>query len=86
MNPNKFESYILDPQFNLMFTFTVVFASIGLLLLGMVPSAVISNGLLGQGKSEENNTKAARQVIEAFNTGDLSNVSDFISPKYFNLK
>ena len=28
--------------------------------------------------------KLARQVIEAFNTGDVSNVSQFISPQYFN--
>jgi predicted ester cyclase len=32
----------------------------------------------------ENNTKLARQVIEAFSTGDVSNVSQFISPQYFN--
>jgi nogalonic acid methyl ester cyclase/aklanonic acid methyl ester cyclase len=37
-----------------------------------------------QEATEENNTKLARQVIEAFNTGDVSNVSQFISPQYFN--
>ena len=34
--------------------------------------------------TEENNAKLARQVIEAFNTGDVGNVSQFISPQYFN--
>ena len=34
--------------------------------------------------TEENNIKLARQVIEAFNTGDVSNVSKFISPNYIN--
>ena len=40
----------------------------------------------GQGAeaTEEGNTKLARQVIEAFNTGDVGNVSQFISPQYFN--
>ena len=34
--------------------------------------------------TELTEVKAARQVIYAFNTGDLSNVSEFISPQYFN--
>ncbi|HEU4822812.1 MAG TPA: ester cyclase [Nitrososphaeraceae archaeon] len=34
--------------------------------------------------TEERNIKLARQVIEAFSTGDVSNVSQFISPQYFN--
>jgi predicted ester cyclase len=41
----------------------------------------------GQGTQEttkESNTKLARQAIEAFNTGDVGNVSQFISPQYFN--
>ena len=42
--------------------------------------------LLGQRNitQEENSIKAARQVINAFNTGNVSNVSEFISPQYFN--
>jgi len=34
--------------------------------------------------TEEKNIKAARQVIDTFNTGDVSNVSEFISPQYFS--
>jgi len=34
--------------------------------------------------TEENNIKLARQVIEAFNTRDARNVSQFISPQYFH--
>jgi predicted ester cyclase len=34
--------------------------------------------------SEKNNIKAARQVIDAFNTGNVSNISEFISLQYFN--
>ena len=32
----------------------------------------------------ESNINKARQVIQAFNTGNVSNVSEFISPLYFN--
>ncbi|HEX5187217.1 MAG TPA: hypothetical protein VFV86_10040, partial [Nitrososphaeraceae archaeon] len=34
--------------------------------------------------SNKNNIDKARQVIEAFNTGNVSNVSAFINPQYFN--
>ena len=33
---------------------------------------------------EEKNIKTVRQVFEAFNTGDVSRVHEFISPQYFN--
>jgi predicted ester cyclase len=61
--------------------------SIGLFLflaiLSMIPAA---DNALGQSAeaTEENNIKLARQIIEAFNTGDVSNVSQYISPQYFN--
>jgi hypothetical protein len=38
----------------------------------------------GQNMTEENSIKAARQVIDAFNTENVSNVYEFISPLYFN--
>src|SRR5919106_5025897 len=60
----------------------VLFAAILLPAMSMVDNAS------GQGAEEtttaENNIKLARQVIEAFSTGDVSNVSQFISPQYFN--
>jgi predicted ester cyclase len=60
----------------------VLFAAILLPAMSMVDNAS------GQGAeettTEENNIKLARQVIEAFNTGDVSNVSKFISPNYIN--
>ena len=34
--------------------------------------------------TEENNINTVRQVAEAFNTGNVSNVTKFISPQYFN--
>ena len=34
--------------------------------------------------TNKNNIDKARQVIEAFNTGNVSNVSAFINPQYFN--
>jgi len=43
-----------------------------------------SNDLLEQKVTEDNSINAARQVINAFNTGNASNVSDFISEQYFN--
>ena len=51
----------------------------------MIYSNVISINVSGQVTTrEEDNINAARQVIEAFNTGDVSNVSQFISQQYFN--
>jgi len=34
--------------------------------------------------SEDKNILLVRRVIDALNTGDLTNVSEFISPNYFN--
>jgi nogalonic acid methyl ester cyclase/aklanonic acid methyl ester cyclase len=54
----------------------------------LLPTMSMVDNASGQGAeeeaTEENNIKVARQVIEAFNTGDVSNVSQFISPQYFN--
>ena len=61
--------------------------SFGLLLLvAILPTMSVVDNASGQDAqaTEENNIKVARQVIEAFNTGDVSNVSQFISPQYFN--
>jgi predicted ester cyclase len=56
---------------------------VGLLLLAAAPSTLKLNNASGQ-TTEENNINTVRQVAEAFNTGDVSNVSQFISPQYFN--
>src|SRR5919106_5641091 len=62
--------------------------SVGLLLLlvAILPTMSVVDNASGQDAqaTEENNIKVARQVIEAFNTGDVRNVSQFISPEYFN--
>lgn len=57
-----------------------------LLLMAVLPMMSAIDSASGQNTelTEEKNIKAARQVIDAFNTGDLSNVSEFISPQYFN--
>jgi predicted ester cyclase len=55
-------------------------------VLLIAPSVQTSNELFGQRVTEENGIKAARQVIDAFNTGNVSNVSDFISERYFNVE
>ena len=34
--------------------------------------------------SPQENFKTVRRAIEAFNTGDASNVHEFISPEYIN--
>jgi nogalonic acid methyl ester cyclase/aklanonic acid methyl ester cyclase len=44
----------------------------------------LSNESLGQKVKEDDGINAARQVINAFNTGNVSNASDFISEQYFN--
>jgi hypothetical protein len=64
--------------------------SFGLVLFAaiLLPAMSMIDNASGQGAEEEtteqNNTKLARQVIEAFNTRDVFNVSQFISPQYFN--
>jgi len=52
----------------------------------LLPTTSMVDNASGQGAeaTEESNTKLARQAIEAFNTGDVGNVSQFISPQYFN--
>lgn len=35
--------------------------------------------------TEEDNIMAAKQAIEVFNTGDISRVSEFMSPEYINV-
>ena len=69
----------------------MVSTSFGLVLFAaiLLPAMSMLDNASGQGAEEttteeENNTKLARQVIEAFSTGDVSNVSQFISPQYFN--
>jgi steroid delta-isomerase-like uncharacterized protein len=69
--------------------FKSIFVSIPLhfamVLLIILPSILPSNYVSGQETTtEENNIRVARQVIDAFNTGNVSNVSDFISEQYFN--
>jgi steroid delta-isomerase-like uncharacterized protein len=62
--------------------------SFGLVLFVAIlsPTTSMVDYASGQGAeaTEESNTKLARQVIEAFNTGDVGNVSQVISPQYFN--
>jgi hypothetical protein len=61
---------------------------LALLVTILLPTTYMVDNASGQSAekeaTEENNTKLARQIIEAFNTGDVSNVSQFISPQYFN--
>jgi nogalonic acid methyl ester cyclase / aklanonic acid methyl ester cyclase len=63
-------------------------SSFGLLLffVAILPTMYVTHNASGQSVEavEENKIKLARQVIEAFNTGDVSNVSQFISPDYIN--
>jgi predicted ester cyclase len=63
-------------------------SSFGLLLffVAMLPTMYVTHNASEQSvqATKENNIKLARQVIEAFNTGDVSNVSKFISPNYIN--
>ena len=58
------------------------FAFVGLLLLVAYPIFDFTK-VLAQ-SSEENNINTVRRVTDAFNTGNVSNVSEFISPQYFN--
>jgi steroid delta-isomerase-like uncharacterized protein len=62
---------------------TFVFVGFLLLLLLDVHSIFDFTKVSAQ-STEENNINAVRQVAEAFNTGNVSNVTEFISPQYFN--
>jgi nogalonic acid methyl ester cyclase/aklanonic acid methyl ester cyclase len=84
MNPQNYwlRTITSDIDSRVVFLASISFA---LILLVMIHSNVISINVLGQESMREgDNIKAVRQVIEAFNTGDVSNVSQFISPQYFN--
>jgi predicted ester cyclase len=61
-----------------------LFSCVPILLIAS--SVLSSNEIFGQGitEKEEAGIRAARQVINAFNTGNVSNVSSFISDQYFN--
>jgi predicted SnoaL-like aldol condensation-catalyzing enzyme len=67
---------LMAPSFGLLSLFVAIF-----------PTMYVAQNASGVGTeeaTEQNGIKLARQVIEAFNTGDVSNVSQFISPQYFN--
>ena len=68
------------------FVSKTVFLIVGpFLLLAIIPSLLQLNSTMGgETITIESNNNKARQVIEAFNTGNVSNVSEFISPLYFN--
>ena len=68
------------------FVSKTVFLIVGsFLLLAIIPSLLQLNSTMGEETiTIESNNNKARQVIEAFNTGNVSNVSEFISPLYFN--
>jgi steroid delta-isomerase-like uncharacterized protein len=70
----------------LRFVSKTVFLIVGsFLLLAIIPSLLQLNSTMGEETiTIESNINKARQVIEAFNTGNVSNVSEFISPLYFN--
>jgi predicted ester cyclase len=62
---------------------TTSFLCVSVLLIA--PSVWTSYELFGQEVTEDG-IKAARQIIDAFNTGNVSNVTDFISERYFNVE
>ncbi|HEX5187280.1 MAG TPA: ester cyclase [Nitrososphaeraceae archaeon] len=55
-------------------------------LIAIITSLLQLNSAMGEETTttNKNNIDKAKQVIEAFNTGNVSNVSAFISPQYFN--
>ena len=56
------------------------FAFVGLLLLVVAYPIFDFTKVLAQ-STEENNINTVRRVADAFNTGNVSNVSEFISPQ-----
>ena len=85
MNQQKTERNASKLNYNSAIILAITsFLCISVLLIAS--SVQTSNELFGQGVREEDGVKAARQVIDAFNTGNVSNVSDFISERYFNVE
>ena len=85
MNQQKIERNVSKLNCNS----TIIVATTSLFciyVLLIAPSSQTSNELFGQSVTEENGIKAARQVIDAFNTGNVGNVSDFISEQYLNVE
>jgi steroid delta-isomerase-like uncharacterized protein len=61
------------------------FVFIGFLVLSLYAASPILDFSKALAQStEENNINTVRRVAEAFNTGNVSNVTEFISPQYFN--
>ena len=62
-----------------------IFVFVGFLLLLLLAAHPIFDFTKVSAQStEESNINTVRQVAEAFNTGNVSNVTQFISPQYFN--
>jgi nogalonic acid methyl ester cyclase / aklanonic acid methyl ester cyclase len=64
-------------------SYAIVFIGFLVLLLLAASPIFDFSKVLAQ-SNEENNINTVRRVAEAFNTGNLSNVSEYISPRYFN--
>jgi hypothetical protein len=64
-------------------SYAFVFIGLLALILLATPSTLDFSKVLAQ-STEENNINTVRRVVEAFNTGNVSNVTGFISPQYFN--
>ena len=77
----KNSRFHITPEFDSRTVFLISII-VGSFLLAITPILKL-NSAIGETTIESNINKA-RQVIEAFNTGNISNVSEFISPLYFN--
>ena len=75
------KKYAIPSDFGLSYR-SFTFAFVGLLLLVAYPIFDFIK-VLAQ-STEENNINTVRRVADAINTGNVSNVSEFISPQYFN--
>ena len=76
------KKYAMPSSFGLSSS-SFTFAFVGLLLLVVAHPIFDFIKVLAQ-STEENNINTVRRVADAFNTGNVSNVSKFISPQYFN--
>ena len=76
------KKYAIPSDFGLSSS-SFTFAFVGLLLLVVAYPIFDFTKVLAQ-STEENNINTVRRVAEAFNTGNVSNVPEFIRPQYFN--
>ena len=76
--------FAVTSKFDSKTVFLIVGSFLLLIAITLLAILQLNSAMAEETTTIESNINKARQVIEAFNTGNISNVSEFISPLYFN--